>query len=281
MPLNYYEELGVNQNATVEEIRLAYKALARVVHPDAHPDPESKAAAEMRMQRLNALVDTLTRPDARAVYDASLGAVPVPVTITNGGASSLGGTFLQRQLLWIATATVAAGGFIWAYIAGEAHFASAREYATHAPTSTAQPLPLEERPMQVYRRSNGAKGSLESALVGSWLYIASPHSVGGDPGAPRPESVQLYLAEQDGNLFGRYSARYIPDAHAVPETTFVLNGRAPASGPAVLAWSDPDGSSGTVQLSFRSPNSLDLTWWTTDTKHLGATSGSVLLTRLK
>jgi len=45
--MNYYEELGIRQDAALEEIRQAYKLLARLLHPDAQPDARLKAMAEV------------------------------------------------------------------------------------------------------------------------------------------------------------------------------------------------------------------------------------------
>ena len=70
--MNYYEEFGIPRDASAAKIRQAYKTLARVLHPDAHPDEALKAMAERQMRRLNAMLDTLLDPDRRRAYDASV-----------------------------------------------------------------------------------------------------------------------------------------------------------------------------------------------------------------
>ena len=50
---NPFEVLGLKGMATPEEIRTAYRALARQCHPDMIQDPSEKEAAQMRMVALN------------------------------------------------------------------------------------------------------------------------------------------------------------------------------------------------------------------------------------
>jgi curved DNA-binding protein CbpA len=70
--MNYYEEFGIPRDASTAKIRQAYKTLARVLHPDAHPDEALKGMAERQMKRLNTMLETLLDPDMRRAYDASL-----------------------------------------------------------------------------------------------------------------------------------------------------------------------------------------------------------------
>src|SRR2546423_2049309 len=61
-----YEVLGVKPDATAEEIRKAYRKLAKEFHPDLNP---GKPAAEARFKAVTAANDILSDPDKRARYD--------------------------------------------------------------------------------------------------------------------------------------------------------------------------------------------------------------------
>ncbi len=76
--MSYYEQIGLDRSASVEAIRQAYRALAQKVHPDHHLDPHSRRLAELQMQRLNQIVETLSNPAKRLQYDLSLDGGRVP-----------------------------------------------------------------------------------------------------------------------------------------------------------------------------------------------------------
>ena len=64
---DYYEVLGVNKNATDEELKKAYRKLAKKYHPDANPD--NKKEAEAKFKELNEAYETLSDPQKRKMYD--------------------------------------------------------------------------------------------------------------------------------------------------------------------------------------------------------------------
>ena len=66
---DYYEVLGVSRTASPEEIKRAYRTLARKHHPDLQPAAERTEAAE-RFKEINEAYEVLSDADKRAKYDA-------------------------------------------------------------------------------------------------------------------------------------------------------------------------------------------------------------------
>ena len=65
--IDYYSILGLDKNASADDIKKAYRRLARKYHPDVNPnDPEAHA----KFQQINEANEVLSDPEKRKKYDA-------------------------------------------------------------------------------------------------------------------------------------------------------------------------------------------------------------------
>ncbi len=66
MTRDYYDVLGVSRDADAQQVKKAYRNLARKLHPDAnHADPE----AEEKFKEISEAYEVLSNPERRQVYD--------------------------------------------------------------------------------------------------------------------------------------------------------------------------------------------------------------------
>src|SRR6476620_6767993 len=63
---DYYETLGVKTSASADDIRKAFRKLARKYHPDVNPGDKS---AEERFKAISEANDVLSDPKKRKIYD--------------------------------------------------------------------------------------------------------------------------------------------------------------------------------------------------------------------
>ncbi|MGH3476912.1 MAG: DnaJ domain-containing protein, partial [Nocardioidaceae bacterium] len=79
MSPDYYELLGVDRNASTEEIKKAYRRAARKLHPDINPDPQTQE----QFKAVTAAYEVLSDPQKRELYD--MGADPLSGGRAGGG----------------------------------------------------------------------------------------------------------------------------------------------------------------------------------------------------
>jgi molecular chaperone DnaJ len=84
---DYYATLGIRREATPDEVKKAYRRLARELHPDVNPDPETQE----RFKEVTRAYEVLSDPKKRQVYD--MGGDPVGQGAGGGGAGGFGAGF--------------------------------------------------------------------------------------------------------------------------------------------------------------------------------------------
>lgn len=64
--IDYYKTLGIKKDSTQDEIKKAYRKLARKYHPDLNPNDQ---AAEQKFKEINEANEVLSKPENREKYD--------------------------------------------------------------------------------------------------------------------------------------------------------------------------------------------------------------------
>jgi len=85
----YYSVLGVRRDAGPDEIKRAYRRLARELHPDVNPDPQTQE----RFKEITQAYEVLSDPEKRQLYDMG----GDPFGRADAGPAGAGGEKLQRD----------------------------------------------------------------------------------------------------------------------------------------------------------------------------------------
>ncbi|AMW79983.1 DNA-binding protein [Acinetobacter sp. TGL-Y2] len=87
MEKNYYEELDLKRDVTIDDIKKAYRKLARKYHPDV----SKESNAEEMMQRINVAYDTLSDAEKKKKYDFEIDHPQVADAFGGTGTDDFGG----------------------------------------------------------------------------------------------------------------------------------------------------------------------------------------------
>ena len=68
MAADYYALLKIRRDATQDEVKRAYRRLARELHPDVNPDPETQE----RFKEITQAYEVLSDTDKRRMYDMGM-----------------------------------------------------------------------------------------------------------------------------------------------------------------------------------------------------------------
>jgi hypothetical protein len=137
-------------------------------------------------------------------------------------------------------------------------------------------------PVEQTEQPGGVRNGESPRFAGEWLFAAAAQ--GEERAGTYPARyVELRLREAGGTLAGDYRAVHRMLGKAIsPEVAFRVSGESPQGTTAKLGWQSTGGAKGELELTLRSPDQLQVTWWTTQFgKQEALSSGMAVLMRLK
>src|ERR1700722_2432579 len=102
---SYYEELGVEPDASAAQIRESFRALVRLLHPDQHVDPQLKSIADRQLRRMDGIYSVLSDPEKRRRYDAECDDSSVSSVVFNRASNIDPKRFVSR-FLWVGATVI-------------------------------------------------------------------------------------------------------------------------------------------------------------------------------
>lgn len=351
--LTYYDELGIPRKASPDEVREAFRALVRLIHPDHQTDENLKAVAELQMRKLNRIYSVLSDPERRRSYDDLLDEEPgPPQPLLSEKLGNLRSSRLAGRLTWIGAVIVTVALLAWLATDGPSDVAIGnpekpaatapgasetgarvpdiaselarsradlkiarfeRDAAIHeleklrgrrAPASSAtvaeaghsdsippnpigtmtelpsspSPLPTSSLTANLPPPGRFAHVPLRT-LTGFWFYLRVPDDKK-NPTLYPPEFIEATIAEQNGQVKGRYRSRYrIVDRAISPDVNFEFTGKL-AGNVVSASWAGPGGAHGDITIRLLSENSMRVEWTADQLGSIqGLTAGTAALTR--
>ncbi len=220
--MNYYEELAIEPAASRDEILKSYKRLTRILHPDLHSDAALRALGEAQMRRLNEIIDILSDPARRRLYDRGIV-----------------GLSRNTQTKWFQLRTAIATIPHWIYVSAGFLLGLVVSYIPHPPAAGTSPFvpeavspaaearglseapaPAASRPGRRRRQpseTEDGKAALPEAIDSGPVTPAPEPETAAAPGAiaSPPEARQT----ADGNSSGGYGGSWL----YTPPRTGALN----------------------------------------------------------
>ncbi|HYL35413.1 MAG TPA: J domain-containing protein [Bryobacteraceae bacterium] len=265
--MNYYEELGLTESASAEEIRQVYKSLARLLHPDHQCEEQLRKVAQLQMMRLNEILGVLTAPAERQKYDASIHATAAPASALVASEAPRWkpirlGPFRIRvgTIVWSASLVVAAVGFSSALLyfehgsAGPVYHGSSPPRPLPSPAAVPVTSPIHER-TALASRERRTKRIAQAGEIDS-LVPAAPITAAQRRNPPQASQLSTPTAPPAGHVFDKTQAEVTRTDPTIPLVADAPGPIAPPPGPSGLnrAGSSPGPFIGTWLYSKSGPD---------------------------